>query len=87
MLITQHEDCFNIFLQAFKKAWKKACATSGAVLLVPSNKNYLLKPITFSGPCNTALTIEVIIYIFFEILQQIIKLEYIYIFSRPNSMQ
>ncbi|XP_057547357.1 polygalacturonase-like [Amaranthus tricolor] len=45
--------------QAFKKAWKKACATSGAVLLVPSNKNYLLKPITFSGPCNTALTIEI----------------------------
>ncbi|KAF5204062.1 Transcription factor bhlh [Thalictrum thalictroides] len=32
------------------KAWKKACSTASGALVVPKNMNYLLKPITFSGP-------------------------------------
>ncbi|KAJ1418508.1 Pectin lyase fold/virulence factor [Sesbania bispinosa] len=44
--------------EAFKKAWNEACS-GGAVLVVPKNKVYHLKPITFSGPCqpNTAFMI------------------------------
>ncbi|KAL2895780.1 Polygalacturonase, partial [Bienertia sinuspersici] len=38
---------------AFVKAWDEACSSSNAVLLVPSEKTYLLKPITFKGPCNS----------------------------------
>ncbi|KAJ1411924.1 Pectin lyase fold/virulence factor [Sesbania bispinosa] len=37
--------------EAFKKAWNEACS-GGAVLVVPENKVYHLKPITFSGPCQ-----------------------------------
>ncbi|XP_042514364.1 polygalacturonase [Macadamia integrifolia] len=45
--------------EAFKKAWKVACSSSSGVLVVPQNKNYLLKPITFSGPCKSDLTMMV----------------------------
>ncbi|XP_043691364.1 polygalacturonase isoform X2 [Telopea speciosissima] len=45
--------------EAFKKAWKVACSSSPAVVVVPQNKNYLLKPITFSGPCKSDLTMMV----------------------------
>ncbi|GAB2227971.1 hypothetical protein Droror1_Dr00009800 [Drosera rotundifolia] len=45
--------------QAFKKAWKKACSTSGSVLSVTSSKTYLLKPITFAGPCKSTITVEI----------------------------
>ncbi|KAJ4977700.1 hypothetical protein NE237_008480 [Protea cynaroides] len=46
--------------EAFKKAWKAACSSSSpAVLVVPHYKNYLLKPITFSGPCRFDLTLMV----------------------------
>ncbi|XP_021740975.1 polygalacturonase-like [Chenopodium quinoa] len=45
--------------QAFQKAWKEACSFSGAIFMVPSNKNYLLKPITFSGPCKSAITMQI----------------------------
>ncbi|KAE9584870.1 putative polygalacturonase [Lupinus albus] len=37
--------------EAFKKAWDEACST-GAVLVVPKNNVYNLKPIIFSGPCK-----------------------------------
>ncbi|RDX78944.1 hypothetical protein CR513_40696, partial [Mucuna pruriens] len=41
--------------EAFGKAWNEACSR-GAILVVPENRIYRLKPITFSGPCqpNTA---------------------------------
>lgn len=41
--------------EAFGKAWNEACSR-GAILVVPENRIYHLKPITFSGPCksNTA---------------------------------
>ncbi|KAK4285500.1 hypothetical protein QN277_002191 [Acacia crassicarpa] len=44
--------------EAFQKAWNEACS-KGAVLVVPKNGIYRLKPITFSGPCkpNTAFMV------------------------------
>ncbi|KAL7618729.1 hypothetical protein Lser_V15G03963 [Lactuca serriola] len=39
--------------EAFMKAWKNACdSPSGSEVVVPENKVYHLKPITFSGPCK-----------------------------------
>ncbi|XP_058073504.1 polygalacturonase-like isoform X2 [Magnolia sinica] len=46
--------------EAFEKAWKEACSSAPSVLVVPENKSYLLKPITFSGPCKSL--IKVMIY-------------------------
>ncbi|XP_043693413.1 polygalacturonase-like [Telopea speciosissima] len=46
--------------EAFKNAWRAACSSSFDVLLVPQNKNYLLKQITFSGPCKSDL--KMVIY-------------------------
>ncbi|KAG1347624.1 hypothetical protein COCNU_06G014530 [Cocos nucifera] len=44
--------------EAFEEAWKEACSSStSAVLVVPENKNYLLKPITFSGPCKSDVSL------------------------------
>ncbi|XP_058750100.1 polygalacturonase-like [Vicia villosa] len=37
--------------EAFKKAWNEACS-KGSILVVPKNKIYRLKPISFSGPCQ-----------------------------------
>ncbi|XP_021890788.1 polygalacturonase QRT2-like [Carica papaya] len=46
--------------QAFKKAWRAAClASNGAVLVVPRNKIYHLKPLIFSGPCKSTLTFKI----------------------------
>ncbi|XVF56129.1 hypothetical protein PTKIN_Ptkin06aG0092200 [Pterospermum kingtungense] len=46
--------------EAFEKAWKEACSSKGAVVLeVPEEKSYLLKPIRFSGPCKSNLTIQI----------------------------
>ncbi|XP_022734576.1 polygalacturonase QRT2-like [Durio zibethinus] len=46
--------------EAFKKAWKYACSSSqGAILVVPQNKIYRLKPIDFSGPCKSALVLKI----------------------------
>ncbi|KAH7557278.1 hypothetical protein JRO89_XS11G0100700 [Xanthoceras sorbifolium] len=44
--------------QAFMKAWKQACSHPGAVLVVPEEKTYLLKPIRFSGPCKANTTVQ-----------------------------
>ncbi|TKY53339.1 Polygalacturonase protein [Spatholobus suberectus] len=44
--------------QVFKKAWQVACSSGGAVLVVPQ-KNYLLKPITFSGPCKSNIAVQI----------------------------
>ncbi|GMI65730.1 ARABIDOPSIS DEHISCENCE ZONE POLYGALACTURONASE 1 [Hibiscus trionum] len=45
---------------AFEKAWMKACSMKGAVVLrVPAGKNYLLKPVRFSGPCKSNLTMQI----------------------------
>lgn len=45
--------------QAFQKAWKAACSSNGAHVLLVPKKNYLVKPITFSGPCKSKLTMQI----------------------------
>lgn len=45
--------------QAFMTSWNRACSTPEATLVVSKNKNYLLKPLTFSGPCKSSITLEV----------------------------
>lgn len=46
--------------QAFEKAWEEACSSKGEVVLeVPQGKRYQLKPIRFSGPCKSNLTIQI----------------------------
>ncbi|CAN6554074.1 unnamed protein product [Malus baccata var. baccata] len=45
--------------QAFEKAWKAACSSSGARVLVVPQKNYLVGPIEFSGPCKSQLTLQI----------------------------
>ncbi|XAR54364.1 Polygalacturonase [Bertholletia excelsa] len=45
--------------QAFKKAWEVACSSNGGVLVVPKNRIYHLKPLTFSGPCRAGLTMKI----------------------------
>lgn len=50
---------FFLSMQAFNSAWKVACSSEKAVLLVPINRIYHLKPVTFAGPCNSGLTMRV----------------------------
>nr|XP_043611020.1 polygalacturonase [Erigeron canadensis] len=47
--------------KAFMEAWKNACKSSSnlAEFVVPKNKVYHLKPITFYGPCNPNLKVKV----------------------------
>ncbi|XP_040991037.1 polygalacturonase QRT2 [Juglans microcarpa x Juglans regia] len=45
--------------EAFLKAWKAACSSANSVLVVPKYRNYHLKPITFSGPCRSDMTLKV----------------------------
>ncbi|KAJ9558224.1 hypothetical protein OSB04_012838 [Centaurea solstitialis] len=45
---------------AFMEAWRNACISSnGADFVVPEDKVYHLKPITFSGPCNPNLRVKI----------------------------
>lgn len=47
-------------LQAFQKAWDTACSSGVAVkFVVFKGKNYLLKPITFSSPCRSAIIVQI----------------------------
>lgn len=46
--------------EAFESAWKEACSSSRTVFRVSKGKTYLVKPITFSGPCHSALTVQVL---------------------------
>ncbi|KAK4432130.1 Polygalacturonase [Sesamum alatum] len=40
--------------KAFENAWKEACSSSDNVtFMVPNSRSYLLKPLRFSGPCNS----------------------------------
>ncbi|XP_062174971.1 polygalacturonase [Alnus glutinosa] len=45
--------------EAFGKAWMEACSSKDSVLVVPENRNYYLKPITFSGPCESNFIMKV----------------------------
>ncbi|KAK0595365.1 hypothetical protein LWI29_005938 [Acer saccharum] len=50
--------------QAFMKAWKQACHSSpGAVMVVPEEKTYRVRPIRFSGPCKAKnLTVQALTF-------------------------
>ncbi|CAI9781672.1 unnamed protein product [Fraxinus pennsylvanica] len=45
--------------QAFKKAWSKACSSSQQSLILIPNKTYYINPINFTGPCKSALKMEI----------------------------
>ncbi|KAG9133746.1 hypothetical protein Leryth_018447 [Lithospermum erythrorhizon] len=46
--------------KAFQNAWKDACSSSTQVnFVVPGKRNYLLKPIRFSGACKSSITMQV----------------------------
>ncbi|KAM5552354.1 polygalacturonase [Rosa sericea] len=48
--------------EAFRNAWTKACSNSEGItveLVVPKNRNYHIKPITFSGPCKSQVTFKI----------------------------
>ncbi|XP_078435812.1 polygalacturonase-like [Wolffia australiana] len=46
--------------KAFMMAWVLAChSTTPATVLIPSGSTYLLKPIIFSGPCKSAVTVTI----------------------------
>ncbi|KAF8080146.1 hypothetical protein N665_0972s0007 [Sinapis alba] len=42
--------------KAFVEAWKAMCGSGGSnkTLLIPSNNTFLLQPLVFQGPCNSA---------------------------------
>ncbi|XP_076920460.1 polygalacturonase QRT2-like [Bidens hawaiensis] len=45
---------------AFMEAWRSACSSfEGTEFVVPMNKVYHLKPITFSGPCKPNLKVKI----------------------------
>ncbi|KAJ3670220.1 hypothetical protein LUZ60_010544 [Juncus effusus] len=46
--------------KAFQKSWSVACSsTQAAILLVPHNKKFLLKPIDFNGSCKSRIEIQI----------------------------
>ncbi|XP_022853803.1 polygalacturonase-like [Olea europaea var. sylvestris] len=46
--------------KAFQDAWNEACSSTAAVtLIIPQGNNYLLKPIRFSGPCRSDITVQI----------------------------
>ncbi|PRQ44662.1 putative polygalacturonase [Rosa chinensis] len=46
--------------EAFVKAWKVACSSKNAAVLVVPQKIYWLKPIRFSGPCLSQLMVQIV---------------------------
>lgn len=40
--------------QAFKQVWRAACSDENPSILIPSEKSFLVGPITFQGPCKSA---------------------------------
>ncbi|XP_061373718.1 polygalacturonase-like [Gastrolobium bilobum] len=44
--------------EAFERAWQVACSSEEAVLMVPQD-SYLLKPIRFSGPCKSSISVQI----------------------------
>jgi len=46
--------------QAFREAWRAACASDSGVLLVPSDGTFTITTTTFSGLCKPGLVFQVI---------------------------
>ncbi|XP_020587110.1 polygalacturonase-like [Phalaenopsis equestris] len=46
--------------KAFLKAWNAACSSNSPVsYIIPKGNTYLLKPITFSGPCKSHISVMI----------------------------
>ncbi|CAA3029342.1 polygalacturonase At1g48100 [Olea europaea subsp. europaea] len=45
--------------KALLAAWKSACKVTGAVIEIPSEFKFLIKPITLRGPCMTHLVFQI----------------------------
>ncbi|KAJ9549780.1 hypothetical protein OSB04_022323 [Centaurea solstitialis] len=45
--------------KAFENAWKQACSTASAVLLVPPGLTYLVRATRFKGPCAENLIFQI----------------------------
>ncbi|KAM0937637.1 putative endo-polygalacturonase [Dioscorea sansibarensis] len=45
--------------KAFEKAWEMVCKSLIKAVLVVPDKNYLVKPIVFSGPCLSSIQVEI----------------------------
>ncbi|KAI7724795.1 hypothetical protein M8C21_031220 [Ambrosia artemisiifolia] len=45
--------------KAFANAWKQACSTAAAVLLVPPDRTYLVNATRFRGPCAEDLIVQI----------------------------
>ncbi|XLT03758.1 hypothetical protein HN51_042507 [Arachis hypogaea] len=43
---------------AFEKAWKAVCSSKGDIskLIIPAGKTFMLKPLSFNGPCKSKYT-------------------------------
>jgi hypothetical protein len=53
-----------LYMQAFQAAWAAACKQGASTVLVPSELEFLVGPISFSGPyCKPNILFQVI-YIF-----------------------
>ncbi|CAI8613985.1 unnamed protein product [Vicia faba] len=52
-------DGYSDDTQAFKKAWEVVCSSRESVFVAPEDNNYLLKPIRFSGPCKSNITVQI----------------------------
>ncbi|KAL2320769.1 hypothetical protein Fmac_029738 [Flemingia macrophylla] len=44
--------------EAFKKAWEDVCSSGDAILAVPEENSYMLKPIRFTGPCKPNIEVQ-----------------------------
>ncbi|XP_073137937.1 polygalacturonase At1g48100 [Henckelia pumila] len=45
--------------KALLAAWKSACKISGAVIEIPSELKFLIKPVTLQGPCMPNLVLQI----------------------------
>jgi hypothetical protein len=46
-------------VQAFQRAWALACRTPSAIILVPAEGRFSLRPSVFAGPCASNLLLQV----------------------------
>lgn len=50
-------------LKAFLKAWEAVCGTKAesSTLVIPDGRTFLLKPVSFQGPCmSSTINVQVI---------------------------
>jgi hypothetical protein len=53
-----------LYIQAFQAAWAAACKQGASTVLVPSELEFLVGPISFSGPyCKPNIIFQVILHL------------------------